>query len=216
MKKLGILLLILVVLAGVADNWVRGRAEKRLATELQSSFNSGDEVEVSLGGFPFVVRAMSGHLPAAEIRSPKLVRAGIRFTDVTLTLRDLKFPLAKLLDGNVRSISIGSGEGRVAIDEAALSKAIQRTGHDIDIEIVENGVGITAGPVSGVVDVTITQEGLELPIETLGSLAINQLGARILIPLPSVVGDLTYESVEIVDDRVELSFSLDDVRLNRL
>ena len=216
MKKLGILLLILVVLAIVADNWVRGRAEERLATELQSSFNSGGEVEVSLGGFPFVVRAMSGNLPAAEIRSPKLVREGIRFTDVTLTFRDLKFSLAKLLDGNMRSISIGSGEGRVSIDEAALSKATARTGHDIDIEIVANGVRLTSGPVSGVVPLTITEEGLVLPIAELGRLAINQLGRLIVIPLPDVIGDLTYESVEIVDDRAELAFTLDDVRLTRL
>lgn len=216
MKKLAILLLILVVLAVVADSWVRGRAERRLATELQSSFNSGEDVEVSLGGFPFVVRAVSGHLPEAEIRSPKLVREGIRFTDVTLTFKDLRFSLGKLLDGNVRSISIGSGEGRVALDESALSKAIARTGHDIDIEIVENGVRITAGPVSGVVPLTITDEGLVLPLEELGRLAINQLGRQIVIPLPKAVGDLTYESVEIADEHVELAFSLDEVRLTRL
>lgn len=216
MKKLAILLLILVVLAVVADSWVRGVAERRLATELQSSFDSGEDVEVSLGGFPFVIRAVSGHLPEAEIRSPKLVREGIRFTDVTLAFKDLRFSLGKLLDGNIRSISIGSGEGSVALDEAALSKAIARTGRGVDIEIVESGVRITSGPVSGVVPLTISEEGLVLPIEQLGVLAVNQLGRQIVIPLPKVVGDLTYESVEVVNHHVELSFTLDDVRLNRL
>ena len=216
MKKLLVLIVILGVLLVAGDAWARGKIEGRLASELQDSLGSTGDIEVSLGGFPFVLRALSGKIPTATVTTERLTRDGLRFTDVTMTLRDIRFSLSKVLAGDLDAIKVGSGEGRAAIDDAVLERAIERSGPDIGVEIVENGVQIVSGPVSGVVDLLVSQDGLVLETDELGRLAINELGQRVVVPLPKIVGGLTYESIQVVDSHLELGFSLDDVRLTGL
>lgn len=216
MKKVLVLIVILGVLFVAGDAWARGKIEGRLASELQGSLGSTGDIEVSLGGFPFVLRALSGNIPTASVATERMTRDGLRFTDVTMTLRDIRFSLSKVLAGDLDAIKVGSGEGRAAIDSDVLGRAIARSGRDVDVEIVGNGIRITSGPVSGVVDVSVSQDGLVLETDELGLLAINELGRRIVVPLPRIVGGLTYESIQVVDFHLELGFALDDVRLTGL
>ena len=47
-------------------------------------------------------------------------------------------------------------------------------------------------------------------------LNVEELGQGLIVPLPRVVAGIKYESVEVVGSRLELAFSLDDVRLTGL
>ena len=208
MKKLLILILVLGVVLVAGDAWVRGKVEGRLASELQESLGSTGDIEVSLGGFPFVVRALSGSIPVATVRTERLTRDGMRFTDITMTLRNIRFSLTKVLAGDLRAIKVGKGEGRAAIDTDALTRALDRSRNDIDVEIVADEIRVSAAGISGTAEVSIAGNELVLNIEGLD---------RVLaIPLPRVVRGISYESVEAVDSHLELVFSLDDIRLTGL
>ena len=208
MKKVLVLVVVLGVLLVAGDAWARGKVEGRLASELQGSFTGAGDVEVSLGGFPFVVRALSGSIPAATVRTDRLTREGLRFTDVTMTLRNIRFSLSKVLAGDLDAIKVGSGEGRVAIDTDGLTRAIERTGAEVDVMIVDDEIRLTAAGRSGVAEVSLTRNRLMLSSE--------DLGQGLIVPLPRVVAGIQYESVEVADSRLELAFSLDDVRLTGL
>ena len=208
MKKLLVLIVILGVLLVAGDAWARGKIEGRLASELQGSLGSTSDIEVSLGGFPFVLRALSGSIPEATVATERLTREGLRFTDVTMTLRDIRFSLSKVLAGDLDAIKVGSGEGRAAIDSDALGRAIARVRNDIEVEIVDDEIRVAAAGRSGVAEVSLTRNRLILNVE--------ELGQGLIVPLPRVVAGIKYESVEVVDSRLELGFSLDDVRLTGL
>jgi hypothetical protein len=207
-KKLLVLVLVAGVLLIAGDAWVRGRIEGRLASELQDSIGSSGEVDVSLGGFPFVVRAFSGRIPSATVGTEQLTREGLRFTDVTLTLRNIRFSLGKVLDGDLRAIRVGRGEGRATIDTDALVRAIERSGGEFDVLIVDDEIRVSAQGVSGTADVSIAGNRLIL--------GIAELGRDLVVPLPRVVTGISYESVEVVDAHLELGFSLDEIRLTGL
>ena len=208
MKKLLVLIVILGVLLVAGDAWARGKIEGRLASELQGSLGSTGDIEVSLGGFPFVLRALSGKIPDATVATERLTREGLRFTDVTMTLRDIRFSLSKVLAGDLDAIKVGSGEGQAVIDSDALGRALARVRDDIEVEIVDDEIRVVAAGRSGVAEVSLTRNRLILSSE--------ELGQGLFIPLPRVVAGIKYESVEVVDSRLELAFSLDDVRLTGL
>jgi hypothetical protein len=207
-KKLLVLVLIAGVLFIAGDAWVRGMIEGRLASELQDSIGSSGDVDVSLGGFPFVVSALSGRIPSATVGTKGLTRGGLRFSDVSLTLRNIRFSLGKVLSGDLRAIRVGRGEGRAAIDADALVRAIERSGKDVEVSIVDDEVRVAAGGVSGTAEVSIAEDRLIL--------GIAELGRDLVVPLPRVVKGISYESVEVVDARLELGFSLDEIRLTGL
>ena len=208
MKKLLVLIAVPVFLLIAGDAWVRGAIEGRLASDLQDSLPGPGEVDVSLGGFPFIVRAFSGHIPSSTIHTERLSRGGLRFSDITLTLRDIRFSLGKVLAGNLRAIKIGKGEGQAAIDTDALVRAIEQSGSDVDVLILGDEIRVSVGGLSGTAEASIA--GNELVLE------IEELGRVLAIPLPRVVSGVEYETVEVVDSLVVLGFSLDDVRLTGL
>ena len=207
MKKLLILILIVVVLLFIGDVWVRGKVEGRLASGLQESLGSSGDIEVSFGGFPFVFRALSGNIPAATVRTERLTRDGLRFTDITMTLRNIRFSLTKVLAGDLRAIKVGTGDGRAAIDTDALTKALARSGSQVDVDVADE-IRVSVGGASGTAEVSIAGNELVLSIES--------LGRDLEVPLPRVVRGITYESVEVIDSHLELGFSLDDIRLTGL
>jgi hypothetical protein len=45
---------------------------------------------------------------------------------------------------------------------------------------------------------------------------LRDLEQEIVVPLPTIIAGLTYDSVQIVEDRVELAFLLGNVRLKGL
>ena len=208
MKKLLVFIVVLGVLFVAGDAWARGKIEGRLASELQDSLGSTGEIEVSLGGFPFVLRALSGNIPKATVATGRLSREGLRFTDITMTLHDIRFSLSKVLVGDLDAIKVGRGEGRAAIDSDALTRAIARSSGQIGVLIVGDEIHVSAAGRTGVAEVSLTRNRLMLTVE--------ELGQGFIVPLPRVVEGIQYESVEMVDSRLELGFSLDDVRLTGL
>ena len=209
MKKLLVFIVVVGVLLVAVDAWARGKVAWRLASGLQDSLGSTGEIEVSLGGFPFVLGALSGNIPEATVATDRLTREGrLRFTDVTMMLQDIRFSLSKVLAGDLDTIKVGSGEGRAAIESDSLTRAIARSRGEIGVLIVGDEIRVTAAGRSGVAEVSLTRNRLMLNVE--------ELGQGFIVPLPRVVAGIQYESVEMVDSRLELGFSLDDIRLTGL
>lgn len=199
MRKLLILGLILGVLAA-GDAIARSMAESRVEAELQGSFVGAEDVDVALGGFPFVVRALAGSIPAAEIRSNAVVRRRIRFTDVRMTMQDLTFSWAELLGGEAGALTVRDGRGRTQIEAGALDRAFDAFEDDLEIELRDGRLIATVGPVEGEALITIRRGALELDIP--------QLRRRFSIPLPRFADGIAYDSARISGDDVVIEFSL--------
>ena len=126
-----------LLLAG--DAWARAIAERRVAAELRGSLGSTGDTAVALGGFPFVVRALSGTIPSAKITTDSLVRKRVRLDRLQMTLEDLTFSLAEISSGE-GPIHVRDGRGRAAIEASSLIEAFGALPEPIEIRIGPRGL----------------------------------------------------------------------------
>lgn len=206
MRKL-VVLLVLVGLLIAGDVWLKWTAERRLATELQGSFDASGDATVDFGGFPFVVRLIAGSIPVVQVNSSSLTRRGVRFTDIRMILQDVGFSWAKIMSGEVGSVTIRDGHGRATLGSEVLSKAFARASA-VEIDLTERGLEARVGPVRGVADLSL--EGTDLVLSLPG------LDRSFSVGLPRFVQGLQYRSVRIDDGRAIIEFSLQKANLREL
>lgn len=207
MKKLLVLVLVLLGLLVVGDRWVEGYAEERIAAELQSSFDDSGAAQVELSGFPITLRLLTGSIPKVEIRSSSLERQGMAFEDVRMTLEDVSFSLAQIASGEIRSVLVGSGAGRVTLPPTDLVRAFGAAA-GFDIELDESGLRVKVGPVEGTAQLAL--DGTELVLRA------PRLGRSFRVDLPRFVDGLQYRSVRVDGAEVVLEFSLEDSSFRKL
>ena len=207
MRRLIVLFVILGLLI-LGDFWLKATAESRIATELQSSFDASGEATVELGGFPFTPRLISGSLPVATIASSSLERDGVRFSDVRMTLTDVKFSWSKVLAGEVGSVTIRDGHGRASLKATVLTAIFEAVNGAVDIDFTGGELRATVGPVSGAADLSI--EGTDLVIGLQGT------ERTFSIELPRFVRGLQYRSVRIDGSRAVIEFSLENANFSSL
>lgn len=205
MKTLIVLGVILVLLF-VGDRWVEGYAEERIAAELQSSFDDSGEAEVELSGFPITLRLLTGSIPEIEITSSSLKRQGMTFKDVRMTLEDVSFSLAQIANGDIRTVLVGSGDGRVSLPPSDLASAFGDAGFDIRLD--EDGLSVKVGPVETTAQLEL--EGTQLVLRA------PRLDRSFTVDLPRFVEGLQYRSVRVEGAEVVLEFSLKDSSLSKL
>ena len=206
-KKLVVLVVILGLLAG-ADLWVKSYAEKRIATELQSSFDAKGEAEVELSGFPFIVRLLSGTLPSVRVASSSLKRQGLRFTDVRLTMQDVAFSLSELASGEMGEVTVEDGHGSVSLPGADLTGVFGTVIEGVDIAIAEGVLRVRVGHLRGRAQLSL--DGTEL------TLAAPRFDRSFTVDLPVFVDGLQYRVVRVRGTKAVLEFSLEDSSFNEL
>lgn len=199
MKKL-ILLGIVLGLLALGDLWVKGYAERRVAAELQSSFDEAGEAEVELSGFPITVRLFMGTIPSARVTSSSLERQGVRFTDVRLTMQDVEFSLSQLAAGNLASVTIRDGHGRVSVPASELTSAFAAVVDGLALELDENRLRVRFGPLRGTAELSL--DGTDLVLR------IPKLERDFRIDLPRFVDGLEYRSIRVTGGEVVLQLSL--------
>lgn len=207
MKKLVVLVVVLGLLAA-ADLWVKSYAEKRIAAELQSSFDADGDAEVELSGFPFTVRLLSGTLPSVRVSSSSLKRQGLRFTDVRLTMQNVSFSLSELTSGEMGPVTVEDGHGRVSLAGPDLTEVFGTVIEGVDIALDEKGLRVRIGPLQGTARLAL--DGTELVLRA------PRFDRSFRVDLPRFVDGLQYRSVRVSGAEAVLGFSLKDSSFREL
>jgi hypothetical protein len=200
-KKLIVLAVILGLLAA-ADLWVKSYAEKRIANELQSSFDDAGEADVELSGFPITVRLLSGTIPSVRVTSSSLRRQDLRFTDVNLTMQDVKFSLSSLASGEMGAVTVEDGHGRVSLPASELAQVFATVIDGVEMVLDDSGLKVQVGPLHGTAQLAL--DGTELVLRS------PKLGGSFRVDLPRFVDGLQYRSVRVTGAEAILEFSLKD------
>jgi DUF2993 family protein len=202
-KALVALGIVVVVLVG-ADLGLRVLAQYWIAGQLQRSFELEDRPSVSLRGFPFLPRLVTGRFPRVTVESNGGIRTG-RFpvSVVDLSLRQVRFPPDQLLFGNKATIRAASGSGTVILTEEDINRAFPAT-VPVTVHLVGGRVRIRSSNPPGEVEsrLRVSDNRLVLlPVE--GSLPLE-----VRVALPVFVRGLSYSGVEIEGSRALLRFRL--------
>jgi hypothetical protein len=202
-----LLFLVVIGLLIAGDLWLKATAEKRVATELQSSFDADGEAQVEFSGFPFMLRLLSGTIPSTRVRSTSLERGGLRLRDVRLTLQDVSFSWSKVLSGEIGSVEVRDGHGRASIPVPDLAKGFRSDG---DLEVIVRDGRLIARLGSREAAARLTLDGTDLVLRVPG------LGRSFSAPLPRFVEGLQYRSVRIDQQDVVVEFSLSDANFRQI
>ena len=198
----------LIVVAAVAlflvgaDLGLRALAQYWIAGQIQTSFEVRGRPSVSLGGFPFLPRLITGRFPEVRIQSRGTVDTG-RFplSGVDLILRQVRFPADQLLFGNKATIRAASGSGTVTLTEDDINRAFPAT---VPVTIHLRGEKVRIESSNGTVETRLRVSGnrlLLVPVE--GSLPVE-----VRVELPLIVRGITYTGVGIERSRALLRFRL--------
>ncbi|HEY3210564.1 MAG TPA: DUF2993 domain-containing protein [Actinomycetota bacterium] len=199
---------VLVLLVG-ADLGLHALAQYWIAGQLQSSFDLERRPSVSLGGFPFLPRLVTGRFSSVTVESNGAVKTG-RFSvsRVDLTLRDVHFQPDQLLFGNKATIKARGGSGTVILTERDINRAFPAT-IPVTIRLRGGKVRIRSSDLQGEVETKLRVSDNRLvlmPVE--GSLPVEMR-----VALPVLVRGLTYTGVEIQGSRARVRFRLTKPRI---
>jgi hypothetical protein len=198
-----------IVILVAADFGLRALAQHWVSGQLEASFELDRRPSVSLGGFPFLPRLVTGKFPSVTVESTGEVRSG-RFpvSAVDLTLRDVRFPPDQLLFGNKATIRAESGTGTVILTEQEINRAFPAT-VPINIRLADGRVHIRASGQDQEVESrlrVIDNRLVLMPVQ--GSLPVE-----VRVGLPVFAPGLTYTGVSIEGSRALLSFRLNKPRI---
>jgi len=204
MRKVLVTAGILVLFLVGADFGLRALAQYWVSGQLQTSFELDRRPSVSLGGFPFLPRLVTGEFSSVTVESEGQLRTG-RFplSAVDLALQDVRFPPDQLLFGNKATIRARSGTGAAALTEEEINRAFPAT-VPITIRLSGGKVYIRASGEEGEVEtrLKIVENRLVLmPVE-------GPLPVEVRVGLPVFVPGLTYTGVSIEGSRAVLIFRL--------
>jgi hypothetical protein len=225
MKRLAVFLIVLLVLAVVADFGARVLIENLAGRALASRRGVNGSVDISLGGFPFLLHLKdrefsSVTVEAEDVRGGSFAAAsGIsaqseaRIDSVLLDMRDVT------IRGNLwgeepdRAVTATSGEGTASIGTASLNRMVPEE-YGARLTLLDGAVRVTAETPTGEQSAEVAADQVRIDPEQ-GTLVIEApppVGG-ILIPLPELVRGIRFGSVEVERGSIDLTFALSDVRL---
>lgn len=114
------MLLLLGVLAVVADRVGATVAARAVAQQLQRQAGLATPPEVVVGGVPFLTQALAGRyerieVTARDVPAGEVQGAPVRLRTLTATLRGARVPLADAVSGTVASVPVDRVDARVLV-----------------------------------------------------------------------------------------------------
>jgi len=104
-RLLGVLV-VLVLLAVVADRAVAALVERALADELARPANLGTRPDVSVDGVPFLTQAVQGRYRSVDVSARDVDAGAVRLAQLDAQLTGARLPLRTVLSGGVRDVPV--------------------------------------------------------------------------------------------------------------
>ncbi|HEX9235229.1 MAG TPA: DUF2993 domain-containing protein [Actinomycetota bacterium] len=191
MRAIRRLLITLIVLAGLyvaADFGLKALAQSQTASTLETSLDLSKKPTVDLGGFPFLPRALGGHLDQVLLSGDDLSAGGQPLRGVHLTLHDVRFSASALVFGRKTSVRFASSDGTADLTGQDVTDALEHAGVHVRVRLAHGNAFVSGG-------------GIPLEVRLIPSLDGQTLVLRPAVPLP-------------VSLRIDLSGLLPDIRLH--
>ena len=226
MKVLVRVLLVLVVLVLVVDFGAKLLVENLAAQALSSRRGVNGSVDVSFGGFPFLLALKDRHfgsvtIEASDVRSGGFMTASapspgteVRMESVLLELEDVEVSGQVWRDDAGGRVAATSGSGSATLSQTALNKMVppeysaRLTLRDGSVRVVAN-----AGEL-GTHEAEVAEEDVRLESGSGSGTLIVEAAApvgAITIPLPTLIEGVVFEGLDVRRGELELTFAVRDV-----
>jgi DUF2993 family protein len=202
-RRIVITLIVLVGLFVAADFGARAAAEGQVAASLEASLELSKKPDVSLGGFPFLRRALDGHLDSVVLVGADLSAGDQPLRRVRITLRDVRFSAADLVFGRDTTVRFRSSDGTAEMTGADVTAALEQANLDAKVRLSD---GMAHVSIAGFpeVRVRVTLDGTDLVLRP----ADLPLPLDLRIDLGHLVPDIRYRDIRVEGSVLVLAFTL--------
>jgi LmeA-like phospholipid-binding len=202
-RRLIAFLVTLAVVLTAADFGLRFLSDYWVARQVQQSLQLPTRPSVSLGGFPYIPRLVSGAFPTATVRSDAFTADQVKLERISLTLRDVRCSTRQLLYGQQAAIRAKRGDGE------AILKAIDVTGTQagtLHVRFERARVEITSDQLPGTIGASVALDGSTLVIRP------NDpgLSGSFDVGLPEFLPGLRFTAVAVSSSGAEIAFKLEN------
>lgn len=223
MKRLVWVLGVLVVLAIVADFGAKLVVQNLAARALSNRRGVNGPVDVSIGGFPFLLALKDRTfgtvtIEAEDVRSGGLQTAAnvdpeseARMESVRLELKDVTIEGEVWRDDGNGRVSAGSGSGSATLSQAALTRMAPAE-NAVRLTLRDGSIRVTATSQLGTQEVEVAEDQVRLESGSLVIEAPAPVGA-LTIPLPTLVNGVVFDTLDVRRGALDLTFTLRDVNL---
>jgi hypothetical protein len=198
MRRFLVVVLVLLLAIAIADVALKSLAERRIEGALQEELDLTSRPEVTIRGWPFIVRVLRGEFNSVIVVADGISARGLDLRDIRLEFHDVRFSLGQIILGDER---------RVRVDRAAGTAAV--TAGELNSELRARDVPATVDFIDGQVVVSST----ELNVGAAAAVGIDS-GRLVVTPeggldplsfdLPQFTKSVTYRSVRVEDARAIL------------
>lgn len=224
-RRLVISLVVLLALLVAADFGAAAVFEHEVSKRAQQQFDLRDHPSVKVGGFSFLLQAVSGEYDLVTIDAKGVpVKDTLRDLDVHAELRGVQAPLGDLVGGSLSSVPVREVEGQVRIKAADVNRAIQENSNDVVKSITNLTIdpvkksSVNTAPAPGEeteedASEIADQEGTTAGVKLCGTVAIA--GQDVQLCVFSIVS-LVDGSVDIAPKRLEVRSGGADQKLPKI
>jgi hypothetical protein len=124
MRRFLVLIVVLALLAVVADRAAWWFAQQSIAAEIQRAGKLSTQPKVTVGGFPFVTQALQGNYKQidAKLRNPD-VDGGLTIDTLDIQLRGVRVSISDLINRRVEAVPVDEAAAIATISFVALNAA---------------------------------------------------------------------------------------------
>lgn len=228
MKRLVRVLVVLVVLAVVVDFGAKLLVENLAARALSSRRGVNGSVDVSFGGFPFLLALTDRSFGSVTVEAEDVRSGGFtssqdvgpaseaRMESVRLELEDVTIDGDVWRDDSGGRVSATSGAGSATLSQNALNRMVpgeysaRLTLRDGTIRVTASAAGV------GTQEVDVAEDQVRLEAgEGSGTLIVEAPApvGPITIPLPALVDGVVFDGFDVRAGELDLDFEVRDVNL---
>jgi hypothetical protein len=203
-RLLKFLLPLILILLG-ADFGLRFLSEYWVARQVQESLQLPTRPSVSLGGFPYIPRLVSGDFPTVTIRTGAFTADQVKLERVRLTLHDVHFSTRQLLYGQRAAIRARRGDGVAVLNALDVTGTPAGTVH---VRFEGARVAITSDQLQGTVEASVALDGSTLVVRP----SDPRLPGPFDVDLPKFLPGIRYTGVAVSGSGAEIAFKLANAR----
>jgi hypothetical protein len=125
-RRLVIALAIVVGLLVAADFAAAAVFEHQVSKKARTQLNLADDPSVKVGGFSFLLQAISGEYSHITVDAKGVPVQDLRDVEVHADLLNVTAPLGDLMSGSTKGIKVGEVDGQVTVKASDIARALQK------------------------------------------------------------------------------------------
>ncbi len=176
LRRLFVLGLVLLALAGLADYGARRFVEDQVGRQIAASESLPVQPDVAISGFPFLTQAASGSFRQVTVRSGAVAaNGGLAVESVEARLNDVTVPVRDVFSGQVPDVRIDAAQVEGIVPYPVITRLITAQVQDVvtDVQVRHSGGD------------TLTLSGNYLGFALQLPLQVRLSGARLVIGVPA-------------------------------